>query len=561
MAKILPDVHYYWVAKRTAQGKLNSSQGRALCRKYWTQTSSSDTNPHHTFRPRDKEKYRLRRQQKRNDLEAFRKLQQIRREFGQARCLTQLVIEREKCGEAELELQTQIFEQTLFDGGLHQLLGIGQGAGTDTGPAVPPGRRCAKTYTHSLAYEHLLFAAVASTAPRRPLPLPVPRDTTKSGLPPLSRKMKTSLTGQAGAAAAAAAAEGLDSKKLKGLKKLGLQLPKQFKRKRNAEGQLVDAPEDAPAAPPVAAAEPAPESAVKSPPLPLLFESSDEYLTSVSGLYGSGPPNSCFPSFMEPSEMRGAALCDRQCTVGGGASMSAYLSRYMTDLQLRYSYSYSDSYNDCCEQGAESGLGGMGLSVHYPDGYKYRPRVGRGGRLILDRVPVYHPHTRGDDVEGNPEGEDEEDGDAGAARVVYGSVVPLGKAGRALGSDSLSVPVNPMPRFAVNRAPSAPAMPGGGVGGGDLNNHHLQYFSAPARALVTQFQSKASEVYAYPHVDNERVLYSHGADGRGRDGGLGLGLALSRDCNRLLRTEGTASASAPTPVPVGEMTLQYTLSV
>lgn len=46
-------------------------------------------------RTRDKEKYRLRRQHKRNDIIAFRKMQQLRREFSKATALVQLVLERE----------------------------------------------------------------------------------------------------------------------------------------------------------------------------------------------------------------------------------------------------------------------------------------------------------------------------------------------------------------------------------------------------------------------------------------------------------------------------------
>ena len=46
-------------------------------------------------RTRDKEKYRLRRQHKRNDIIAFRKMQQLRREFSKATTLVQLVLERE----------------------------------------------------------------------------------------------------------------------------------------------------------------------------------------------------------------------------------------------------------------------------------------------------------------------------------------------------------------------------------------------------------------------------------------------------------------------------------
>lgn len=91
-AKLLPEVYEYWKRKREQLQK-------PLCRKYWPQVNSSDTNPHNVFRARDKEKYRLRKQHKRNDIESFRKMQQLRREFAQAQTLMQLIFERESLRE------------------------------------------------------------------------------------------------------------------------------------------------------------------------------------------------------------------------------------------------------------------------------------------------------------------------------------------------------------------------------------------------------------------------------------------------------------------------------
>lgn len=62
------------------------------------------------YRPRDKERYRLRKQQRKNDVEAYRKMQQLRREFGRARELLQLVHERETLRETEITFQREIFE-------------------------------------------------------------------------------------------------------------------------------------------------------------------------------------------------------------------------------------------------------------------------------------------------------------------------------------------------------------------------------------------------------------------------------------------------------------------
>jgi len=87
-AKIVPEIYHYWLNKRDKLRK-------PLCRRYWPQTPAVDCNPHLTFRPRDKERYRLRKQQRKNDLESFRKMQQLRREFARAKTLLQLVLERE----------------------------------------------------------------------------------------------------------------------------------------------------------------------------------------------------------------------------------------------------------------------------------------------------------------------------------------------------------------------------------------------------------------------------------------------------------------------------------
>jgi hypothetical protein len=62
---ILPEVYKYWMQKR-------ESIGKALCRRYWPLVPATDADPYQVFRVRDKERYRLRRQQKRNDVESFR---------------------------------------------------------------------------------------------------------------------------------------------------------------------------------------------------------------------------------------------------------------------------------------------------------------------------------------------------------------------------------------------------------------------------------------------------------------------------------------------------------
>lgn len=104
----IPHIYYYWIRKREKNQK-------PLLRQYWPQTQPNDANPHHVFRARDKERYRLRRQQKRNDMEAFRKMQYLRREFDKASLLLQCVLERENLNQAAFQLQTEIFEQIIHD--------------------------------------------------------------------------------------------------------------------------------------------------------------------------------------------------------------------------------------------------------------------------------------------------------------------------------------------------------------------------------------------------------------------------------------------------------------
>lgn len=317
LEKVLPDVYSYWVAKRNAIGKQNYVYGRALARKYWIPTTAGDTNPHNTFRIRDKEKYRLRRQQKRNDLESFRKLKQIRLEFGQARVLTQLVIEREKCREAALEVQRHVFEQTLFDAGLASLLPADTSpaptvapvdAAADSTASVEPKRRCATPFKHSLTFSHLLAAST-------------PYSFDKSMLPPAGSS--SGLNSKKKALAGLGDSLGFSTTKVRGTKKLaalaGLVPPsKQFKRKRSPEGVLVggvaagvEAAESA-APPPLPRPTEAPDAALSKPtPAPAHFEVSDQHLTALNAQFGAGGVASSFPSFMARSDLSSADVCCR----------------------------------------------------------------------------------------------------------------------------------------------------------------------------------------------------------------------------------------------------------
>lgn len=107
-ARLLPEVYAYWLKKRELLRK-------PLCRKFWPQTPAADNNPHLTFRPRDKERYRLRKQQRKNDIETFRKMQQLEREFSRANMLLELLVDREQLKIADLAAKQEIFLQTIYD--------------------------------------------------------------------------------------------------------------------------------------------------------------------------------------------------------------------------------------------------------------------------------------------------------------------------------------------------------------------------------------------------------------------------------------------------------------
>lgn len=63
--RLVPEVYKCWASKR-------DSLGKPLCRRYWAPVLATDTNPYQVFRVRDRERYRLRRQHKRNDMESLR---------------------------------------------------------------------------------------------------------------------------------------------------------------------------------------------------------------------------------------------------------------------------------------------------------------------------------------------------------------------------------------------------------------------------------------------------------------------------------------------------------
>jgi enhancer of polycomb-like protein len=107
LKQVINDVYNYWVQKR-------SKLKRPLLRRFWPVTSTDDTNPHFVFRPREKEKYKLRKKRQ-NDLDAYQKLKQLRLDFDNLRALADLVKRRQELDRARVHLQVDLFEQRLYE--------------------------------------------------------------------------------------------------------------------------------------------------------------------------------------------------------------------------------------------------------------------------------------------------------------------------------------------------------------------------------------------------------------------------------------------------------------
>jgi enhancer of polycomb-like protein len=104
---VITQVYNYWVNKR-------SKLRKPLLRKYWPITASNDTNPHMVFRPREKEKYKLRKKRQ-NDIDSFKKMKQLKIDFTKVRALLELVRQREQVNKMILDMQCDWFEQRLYD--------------------------------------------------------------------------------------------------------------------------------------------------------------------------------------------------------------------------------------------------------------------------------------------------------------------------------------------------------------------------------------------------------------------------------------------------------------
>jgi enhancer of polycomb-like protein len=104
---VIQEVYTYWVQKR-------SKLKRPLLRRFWPVTSTDDTNPHMVFRPREKEKYKLRKKRQ-NDANAYRKMKQLREDFDNLRAVLDIVRHRESLHQMHVQLQVDLFQQRLYD--------------------------------------------------------------------------------------------------------------------------------------------------------------------------------------------------------------------------------------------------------------------------------------------------------------------------------------------------------------------------------------------------------------------------------------------------------------
>ena len=104
---VITEVYTYWVNKR-------SKLRKPLLRRYWPVTNANDTNPHLVFRPREKEKYKLRRKRT-NDMESYRKMRQLRADFDRLLTLIDIVVRRERLFLVSLQLGCEYIDQRIYD--------------------------------------------------------------------------------------------------------------------------------------------------------------------------------------------------------------------------------------------------------------------------------------------------------------------------------------------------------------------------------------------------------------------------------------------------------------
>ena len=106
-AKVVSDIRQYWLSKRNKLKK-------PLLFRFWPQTAITDSNPHRVFRPREKERYKLRKHRK-NDGEALHRLKQLKTDFTTALQALDLLRKRERLKRSLLDYMNEVFEQAIYD--------------------------------------------------------------------------------------------------------------------------------------------------------------------------------------------------------------------------------------------------------------------------------------------------------------------------------------------------------------------------------------------------------------------------------------------------------------
>ncbi|KAJ1426439.1 hypothetical protein B484DRAFT_83836 [Ochromonadaceae sp. CCMP2298] len=318
-------------------------------------------------------------------------MQKLRREFMEARVLVNLILERELLREAEFRIQREVFDQQMHDAlldgtgtgtggtggnvksgiagaGAGVGVGVGLGVGVGVGAHVPSpqgvqapssssGRRQEVPYRHSLQFPHLLYPPVAKSDKLgdKKLALKSGKDLKKNGknpgAAPVGRpKLLPGAKAARKAAALAVAEASLEAAKCEvdgnGLKRRKNDDGKKRKRDRDGLGAVMnmEACRD----------EKTGVDEVRGGALEEVYTA--QYRTIHADL--DGPSEICqppWPSFMEQADYREEAAVR---SVG----------EYIDALEYRY-----DAEN----------------RPILPTKYRARCRVGRGGRLVVDRIPLY----------------------------------------------------------------------------------------------------------------------------------------------------------------------------
>ena len=102
----ITSVYNYWMSKRTRLKK-------PLLRRYWPPTAASNVDPHQVFRQHAKENKRRLRKKKQNDMEAYKKMKQLKFDFERVGVLCELMGQRECVSELMVELSNEYFEERL----------------------------------------------------------------------------------------------------------------------------------------------------------------------------------------------------------------------------------------------------------------------------------------------------------------------------------------------------------------------------------------------------------------------------------------------------------------